>query len=83
MKVLPKHARRLQILRHTYELMKDFSIALGAKESAFAQTDAELDALQKRIDKALSGGVIAPNAKPFDIENLDQREFIAPKKYTK
>ena len=83
MKALPKHARRLQILRHTYELMKDFSIALGAKESAFAQTDAELDALQKRIDKALSGGVIAPNTKPFDIENIDQHEFIVPKKYTK
>ena len=82
MKVLPKHARRLQILRHTYELMKDFSIALGAKESAFAQTDAELDVLQKRIDKALSG-VIAPNTKPFDIENVDQHEFIVPKKYTK
>ena len=82
MKVTPKHARRLQILRHTYELMKDFSIALGAKESAFAQTDAELDVLQKRTDKALSG-VIAPSTKPFDIENVDQHEFIVPKKYTK
>jgi len=27
----------------------------------------------------LSGGVIAPNAKPFDIENVGEGEFIIPK----
>jgi hypothetical protein len=79
MKVTQKHARRLEILRHNYELMKDFALSLGVKQSAFTQTDAELNALQKKINKELSGGVIAPNAKPFGIENVGEGEFIVPK----
>jgi hypothetical protein len=63
MKVIPKHAMRLEILRHNYELMKDFALSLGVKQSAFDQTDAELDALQKKINKELSG-VIETNKKP-------------------
>lgn len=51
MKVTPKHVRRLEILRHNYELMKDFALQLGIKQGAFTQTDAELNALQKKINK--------------------------------
>jgi DNA-binding MarR family transcriptional regulator len=62
MKVTLKHARRLEILRHNYELMKDLALQLGIKQSAFTQTDTELNALQKKINKKLSG-VIDTNKK--------------------